>query len=182
MVEQAVALSVRTERYHKKINMKNKNTNTNTQNQVRMIRNSEIIKSLTLLRRDIKSKDYGARQDFLTRKNQALTQLGHYNQDARDRPSLIALRILDNLYPELKSKGNLTEDDWGEKKLMFRSVEVIPQRRDNKTSPIFKEVDLEAKRITDTRGIDNKITLKDSEDNPIRTPWYYIPNIVDFEI
>lgn len=42
---------------------------------------------------------------------------------------------------------------------------------------------MEAKRINDKRGMDNKITLKHpTSGQEIRTPWYYVPNITDFEI
>lgn len=148
-----------------------------------MVRNKEIIQSLAILRENHKSKYYAKRQKHLFMKGQALTKIGNFNLDPRSRPSLIALNILEKLHPELKAVIPLTDTDWGEDKLFFNSVQALPQRKDDETTTIFREVSMEAKRITDKRGIDNKITLRNpKEDTKIRTPWYYIPNIVDFEI
>lgn len=66
---------------------------------------------------------------------------------------------------------------------MFKSVIPKPQRRDDKAPAKWEPILMEAKRITDQRGVDNKITIKHPKTgNEIKTPWYALPNIVDFEI
>lgn len=148
---------------------------------IRMIKNKEIIKSLSLLRRDIKSKIYLARQKILESKGKALSKLGGLIKDPATRASDITLRLLMEYYPALASKAELQESDWGTKRLLYKSVVALPQRRDIKAAQVWEEISIEAKRISDTRGVDNKIVIKHPESGvEIRTPWYYIPNIVDF--
>lgn len=69
-------------------------------------------------------------------------------------------------------------------KLIYKTLTAKPKGRKEKGAIIWDELTVEAAKIPDERGVDNKIELFNSEtDQPVRTPWYYIPNIIDdFEI
>lgn len=166
--------------------MKNKKENSNSNlSTFRLINNKQIIKSLNELRRDIKSKDYNKRMDFLLSKSQELVRLGCFNTDAGARVSQLALRLLEKRDPSLTGKPRIEEEDWeANKNLSFKSVQPEPQSRLDKAPTKWVESTMEVKRITDKRGTDSKILVPHPTEKgeQIKTPWYCIPNIVDFEI
>lgn len=150
---------------------------------IRLIRNKEIINSLQVLRRNIKSKDYDKRMNILLDKSQELTRLGLFIKDPKTRISNIALRLLEDQNPLLKNKPKIEEIDWEDQRLTFNSVIPIPQKRQDKAPAIWEQIAMRVNRISDKRGVDNKIVVKiPKTDTEIKTPWYAIPNVVDFEI
>lgn len=76
-----------------------------------LIKNKEIIKSLSFLRRNVKGKDYVKRQTILASKGKALSQLGGLIKDPSRRISAVALQILESIHPELVNKPELNEKD-----------------------------------------------------------------------
>lgn len=147
---------------------------------LRIIANKQIIKSLNILRKDIKSKDYSKRMEILLDKSQELVRLGCFIKDPATKVSNIALRLLQKMDPSLIDKQHLEESDWEDKELIFNSVLPVPQKRNDKAPTIWESTAMQVKRIPDTRGADSKIVVYHPVlKSEIRTPWYTIPNIVD---
>lgn len=119
--------------------------------------NKEIIKSLPLLR--LNSKNMEARNAYLDQKENELIKINGIIKNSRLRASDICLQVLEGHNPGISKKGILLESDWGTKKLLYKSVVSRPQRRNEKAKYIWDEVLVEAKRISDKRGVDNKIEL-----------------------
>lgn len=152
---------------------------------IRLVENQEIIKSVNFLRRDIKSKDFVRRIEILTDKSQELIRLGFTHTDPSTRVSSLALQLLERSDPTIKSKSRIEESDWKKNRvLLFNSVIPVPQKRTDKAPITWESQMMEIKRIPDKRGTDSKIEVNHPEikDQKIKTPWYPIPNVIDFEI
>lgn len=154
------------------------------QSSIRLIQNKQIIKSLNQLRHDIKSKTYNKRMEHLLRQSQELVRLGCFHKDPACKVSALALRLLAKADPSILNKERLEEEDWKNKELFFKSVIPVPQSRNDKAPNKWEQVSMEIKRITDKRGVSSRITVKHPtlKKTELTTPWYCIPNILDFEI
>lgn len=82
------------------------------------------------------------------------------------------------------SESTQTNGPWDKTKLLYTTVTPKPRARNDKGEIIWETLTVEARRIPDKRGVDNKIELTHPfTEEKTRTPWYYIPNIIDdFEI
>lgn len=122
--------------------------------------------------------------DHLLQQSQELVRLGCFHTDTSSKVSTLALRLLEKADPLLKNKASIEEEDWDEKELIFESVMPIPQSRNDKAPTAWEKVTMEVKRITDKRGASSRIEVKHPflKDVKVLTPWYCIPNIVDFEV
>lgn len=119
--------------------------------------NKEIIKSLSTLR--IQSKNYPLRQKYLDSKTKALIKIGGLIKSSRLRASEICVQVLGSLNPGLMQRGKITTEDWEKQPLLYKTVISSPTKRSLKANYKWEEVIVEAKRISDKRGVDNKIEV-----------------------